>query len=280
MSDSCKYYKEYHQVSYDGGNTFQFMNPLEYRKGDFIGESTRECLTKQPLTFISQESGNTFTFTSPLDADCNPIIASVQYSTNGGSTWRTLRSGESSPSITKGGKIMWRANFFDTTVTRFSTLGRFTSTKKFEAEGNINSLFYKEDFSGQTNGLYFMGLFSGCTGLTTAENLILPALDVTGVTSSAYENMFRDCTNLTTAPELPAYFIGLSCYKRMFYGCSSLNYIKCTAAEVHWVGGVHKPTEEWVVGVPSNGIFIKTEGANWWMDYDNGIPEGWIVINA
>lgn len=280
MSESCKYYKEYNQVSYDEGKTYQFVYPLVYRKGDFIADGTKECLTRQPLTFVAT-SNSSFSFNSPLDPDCNPLIASLQYSINGGQSWHTLRANSESVSINSGKEIMWRGNLSNRTVNRFVYLVNFSaSTGTFEVEGNANSLWFGDEFSGQTNSVSFQRLFSGCTRLTSAENLILPALQVNDLSSNVYESMFEGCTNLITAPELPAYFIGLSCYKRMFYGCSSLNYIKCTATEVHWVGGVHKPTEDWVVGVPSNGIFIKTEGANWWMDYDNGIPEGWIVINV
>ena len=34
--------------------------------------------------------------------------------------------------------------------------------------------------------------------------------------------MFSDCSNLTTAPELPVTTLADGCYRGMFYGCSSL----------------------------------------------------------
>ncbi len=40
--------------------------------------------------------------------------------------------------------------------------------------------------------------------------------------SNCYHNMFRSCTNLTTAPELPATTLAKFCYQVMFYGCTSL----------------------------------------------------------
>jgi hypothetical protein len=37
-----------------------------------------------------------------------------------------------------------------------------------------------------------------------------------------YDNMFRDCTSLTQAPELPATTLASSCYTQMFYKCTAL----------------------------------------------------------
>ena len=37
--------------------------------------------------------------------------------------------------------------------------------------------------------------------------------------------MFKDCTSLTTAPELPATTLTDYCYDHMFYGCTSLTSI-------------------------------------------------------
>jgi hypothetical protein len=56
-------------------------------------------------------------------------------------------------------------------------------------------------------------------GLTSAENLILPA---TALTENCYNGMFDRCTNLTTAPELPATTLASTCYQSMFNGCTSL----------------------------------------------------------
>ena len=71
----------------------------------------------------------------------------------------------------------------------------------------------------------FRGAFS--MGTTTAINyidinpdapLILPA----ATASNCYMYMFRNCTSLTRAPELPATASATSCYKSMFEGCTSL----------------------------------------------------------
>ena len=66
------------------------------------------------------------------------------------------------------------------------------------------------------NGCYEM--FRNCTSLTTA-----PELPATKLSSSCYYNMFYSCTSLTTAPsKLPATALASSCYQSMFRLCSSL----------------------------------------------------------
>ena len=58
------------------------------------------------------------------------------------------------------------------------------------------------------------------------ENLLDYATVTAGnhptMANNCYFNMFRDCTSLTQAPELPATTLAEGCYEYMFYGCTSL----------------------------------------------------------
>lgn len=60
-------------------------------------------------------------------------------------------------------------------------------------------------------------MFEGCTNLTTAPEL--PAITLA---NGCYYNMFRGCSSLTTAPTLPATSLVDSCYYGLFNNCSSL----------------------------------------------------------
>ena len=60
-------------------------------------------------------------------------------------------------------------------------------------------------------------MFRSCSNLTTA-----PELPATTLGDNCYESMFQSCSNLTTAPALPATTLAKSCYKSMFSGCSNL----------------------------------------------------------
>ena len=97
-----------------------------------------------------------------------------------------------------------------------------SSTASFELEGNIMSLIYGDDFKNKltiSSTYAFDGLFSNCTGLTSAENLILPA---TTLVNGCYCSMFKGCTSLATAPVLPATTLAYQCYIQMFWSCTSL----------------------------------------------------------
>ncbi len=169
-------------------------------------------VAKAYLTFEALEN-TTFTFTQN----------NLQYSLDGGATWTTLTAGTASPLVQAGNRIMWKASG----LTPGSNdpdygIGTFSSTGKFNAEGNIMSLFYGDSFAGKTSlsGKYFAfyNLFENCE-IVNASNLRLPA---TALADECYRYMFCDCTSLTTAPELPATTLAGSCYRYMFEGCTSL----------------------------------------------------------
>ena len=65
--------------------------------------------------------------------------------------------------------------------------------------------------------------------------------------------MFCDCTELITAPELPAEALKTSCYRGMFQGCEKLNSI--TVHFVSWTGSFIYATTDWVNGVKDTGDF-------------------------
>ena len=163
--------------------------------------------------FVALEN-STVTFT--------PLAAStLYYSIDEGQSWNILPSGTSTPTVNVGQTIWMKGNL--TPKDRVNGSGSFSSTGRFYVEGNIMSLEYGDDFADKVNlsGKHgeFKALFSGMTGLTSAENLVLPA---TTLSINCYGRMFEGCTSLTTAPELPATTLTGSCYQYMFQGCTSL----------------------------------------------------------
>lgn len=60
-------------------------------------------------------------------------------------------------------------------------------------------------------------MFYGCTNLTSA-----PQLPATTLPGASYRGMFMNCTSLTQAPALPATSMSGACYQNMFRGCSRL----------------------------------------------------------
>lgn len=145
----------------------------------------------------------------------------VDYSVDGGNTWTTLSAGSSTPTVQAGTKVMFRSEI---TPTSSNGVGKFAGTNNFEAEGNVMSLLYGDNFvdqKGLTGKSYaFYKLLSGATYLKSAKNLSLPA---TTLASDCYNSMFNGCTSLTTAPSvLPATTLKVYCYQSMFRFCTSL----------------------------------------------------------
>lgn len=242
-SGTNKMTKEVYQVSYDGGSTWENVVPEESRAAlPIIESASTDCgyvptgYSTQYLTFIPTSGSSTFKFSGNT----------VQYSLDSGITWTSLASNTNSPTVNAGDKIMWKSTL---TPTYSAGIGRFNSSNNFIVEGNAMSLLYGDNFVGKTslNGknYAFKYLFDSCTGLTSTENLVLPAttlvigcyqsmfancsnlikapvLNATTLASSCYHSMFYGCTSLTTAPELPATTLADYCYEYMFYGCTSL----------------------------------------------------------
>ena len=116
----------------------------------------------------------------------------------------------------------------------------------------------------------YENMFDGCTSLANAPELPATSLDV-----YSYQYMFQNCTSLTVAPELPAETVPNYCYRYMFKGCSKLSTITMLATTL----GQRYPLNMWVSGVASNGVFIKHPDMTSLSTGNNGIPEGWTVVD-
>ena len=186
------------------------MSILLRRHNLIASTSSSHDYSKDYLTFTVIEN-STFSFS----------VNNLQYSLDNGSTWTTLAAGSSTPTVNAGNKILWKRTGLRPTSS--NGIGTFSATGNFEASGNIMSLYYGDNFTGQTDltgkDYAFRKLFSSNTKLVNAENLILPA---TTLVNYCYYQMFSRCTSLTTAPELPATTLSSNCYYQTFFGCTSL----------------------------------------------------------
>jgi len=181
------------------------------------GATSAHDYSNDYFKFVALENG-TFGFVKQIQAS-----GSLQYSLDSGATWATITGNADSPAVSAGNEIWWKGDLINWPHS-FTGIGRFKSTGNFTVEGNAMSLIYGDDFVGQndlTEKKYiFQELFSYCTGLISAENMILPAATLA---EYCYDNMFYNCTNLTTAPStLPATTLANDCYTAMFENCSSL----------------------------------------------------------
>ena len=175
------------------------------------------------------------------------------------------------------------------------------STAVFNAKGNIMSLINSSNFTSLTalTADYTFCQFMGGCQVIDASNLVLPArtltdycydemfrsctsltsapeLPATALAQYCYRGMFSDCINLTSAPELPAEVLTNNCYEFMFNGCSNLSYIKCLATDK---SSAYDCTYNWVGEVSSTGTFVTPSSAQWETNSD-GIPTGWTRVNV
>lgn len=145
-------------------------------------------------------------------------VANVEYSTDG-ETWNAWTG---STALAQNDVALFRSS--GNTTYSGKTI---SSTGDIVAYGNIMSLFYCDNFFGQTSfpsnsGSEFRGLFKNCTNLLNIQYL---KLNATTLDSYCYANMFEGCTSLTTVPKLPATTLAANCYYSMFMGCTSLNAV-------------------------------------------------------
>ena len=244
--------------------------------------------SKNYLSFLALESG-TFKFTNAI----NYSIYGVDFD------WHSLAANTNTPTVSAGQRICFKANI---TPQPYAGSGKFSSTGKYIAEGNIMSLIYGGNFRDKSNfpneapyaGL--MGMFQNNTKLVSAKNLILPAKVVY---EGGYNSMFQGCTSLIQAPkELPATTLGQFCYNSMFQGCTSLIQapdILATTDEASFgsmfaycaslkrviirlsklTQGYHK---NWLEGVSEHGVVIVSstiDGVPF--ESPNGVPHGWSI---
>ena len=98
---------------------------------------------------------------------------------------------------------------------------QISGSESHNVGGNINTLInYNDPNNVVLSSTAFEDLFKDDTKLTSASNLILPT---TTLASNCYDGMFSGCTGLTIAPELPATTLASYCYSSMFRNCNSLN---------------------------------------------------------
>ena len=162
------------------------------------------------LTF----TGKTSEFT--LKATDKTWDGTLEWSTDH-NTWTTLTGTEAMQSVGKKLYLRGKGNttFFDSE--NFNGVS-WQLSEKTDCIGNIQTLLDWENPPTSTIGIRsYISMFEGCTNLTSA-----PELPATDLSIGCYTGMFRGCTNLTSAPELPATTLNRNCYIEMFRGCTKL----------------------------------------------------------
>lgn len=135
----------------------------------------------------------------------------LRYS-NDGVKWKDYLSRQTI-NLSDGEKVYFIANGSNTGMRE----NHFVMTGKIHASGNIMSLLDETMKRTDVPNNGFSYLFRDCTSLVSA-----PELPATTVKDFGYRRIFLGCENLESAPELPATALGTECYSGMFEGCTSL----------------------------------------------------------
>ena len=149
----------------------------------------------------------------------NYTISGLQYSVNGGD-WKDVEAGTEVPFGGTNGNLRLRGTNTNGTASglnAYSTI-TFTNDVNVTCTGDIRTLLDWRNYNTvDTQNARFCKLFRGCTSLTSA-----PELPATTLAYFCYYGMFYGCKSLTAAPELPATALAEGCYSSMFQGCKSL----------------------------------------------------------
>ena len=170
--------------------------------------------TTDYLCFTADEANDTIS----LNKYGTPDAISLEYSTDKRNWTEYTWDGNTGATITLtnvGDRVWWRGDN-NTLAYNYDNYHQFTISLTTKASGNIMSLLDKKCNKNTVPEYCFSSLFKGCTSLTTA-----PELPATTLEESSYYNMFSG-SGIVVAPELPATTLGGACYRSMFNGCTSL----------------------------------------------------------
>ena len=177
------------------------------------GGKTEECPT--PYITFTAKGAQTFKMTTQNGYE----ISGLEYSVNNGD-WAIVKADTEVPFGGAKGDLRLRGinpNGTATARNAYSTI-TFTANVNVACTGDIRTLLDWRVYNiVDTQNARFCYLFKNCSVLTSA-----PELPATKLADYCYYGMFYGCTKLTSAPVLPATTLANDCYGSMFQGCTNL----------------------------------------------------------
>lgn len=275
---------------------------------DWNTKSVTPPLSAQPLTFEIISAGTIMWTANRSSFGWVPL--ELHFSKNGGA-WETILSSSAGTPINveAGDEIRFKGNGITDTEIADRRSSFNGSTCWFNVRGNIASICYENNFQNVTTGenhkrvwylfqntnvvdasklvipytnfemnSFLHGMFKGCTKLVAAPEIPEMTFGRAPNDDSACANMFQGCTSLERAPILRTTSVsgaGNWTFYYMFDDCTKLNYVECLTEDT---SGFYT-FDTWLRNVSSTGTFVKHPNATW-PSGDSGIPEGWTVVDA
>ena len=193
-------------IEYDSWQTGNSGIPVGWETDNYIPEDL-------PLTFKILSSGNII---CKATSDVAVADRGLSYDINNTGEWTSVELTAAGVEIPVNNGDIIRFQRTAAPGTSETAYCSFDSTCNFIVYGKIASL---GNFSTTPTDYRYYKLFEGITGLIDAKGL---ALLPNKANAHIYQEMFSGCTNLRSAPKLPATRIGHYAYYKMFYGCTSL----------------------------------------------------------
>ena len=186
----------------------------DWTTGDITGGKTEEC----PTPYITFKANGEQKFM--MTTEGGYTFSNLEYSVNN-SEWASVAIGTEIPFGGAKGDLRLRGinpNGTATELYAYSTIKFTEANVNVACTGDIRTLQDWRNYNiVETRNARFCYLFLNCSVLTSA-----PELPATKLAVSCYTSMFAGCTSLTAAPELKTTELAASCYNNMFYGCTSL----------------------------------------------------------
>ena len=254
MANTCKFYKQKRQVSYDG-ETWEDVTPLEYQMGDLVERDSEDCgcvpdpqyrwevapasdyicsgTSKYYKEYfeVSHDSGQTWEHVVPEQTRRGELIEAQ--STDCGYVPPTPPSGYSNQYLTfvarENGTFKFSGNSVDYSLDSGATWTTLASNTNSPTVQSGNSIMWKGTLSPAIDR--GIGKFRSSAKFDVEGNpmSLLFGDNFSGQTSlsgktSAFYNLFSGNTNVVSAENLAlnATTLVYACYEYMFQGCTSL----------------------------------------------------------
>ena len=175
-----------------------------------------------PYVTFHANVGQTFKMTTK-----DYTISGLEYSVNDGAWKKVVADEEVSFGGIDGNLRLRGTNIYGTasSTSEYSTITFDPYSDVVYCDGDIRTLLdYKNYKTVDTQNARFCNLFKNCTLLALA-----PELPATTLANECYSSMFEGCANLIKAPALPAETLAEGCYSWMFSGCLRLSTVKMLA---------------------------------------------------
>ena len=200
----------------------------------------------------------------------------LEYSINEGDTWTTISSGDTTSSATEHwfrGKATCNKSLYTSSHSTNAWTFSDSSDNKLKIKGNL--MFLLCDTMGDKtapttiDAYAFNQMFRNCSSLEEA-----PELPATTLAENCYSNMFQNCSSLKTAPELPATTLAKNCYSNMFQNCSSLKSIYLSYENNN---NPNNAFTSWVSDISTNGTLYK-KGTLFASSGNDTYPSNWTQV--